>query len=114
MGMRQQHVQAFINVAWRPTRREARHSAAGNALKPNMQVIADRISTQEELDEVISLLVKFEQLPIDTALELLESSNAPARTSGGVELWLDIDDHRLGAEIESLSNFILGRTLMLN
>lgn len=83
-------------------------------MKPNMQVIADRISTQEELDKVISLLVKFDRLPIETALELLESSKGPPRTSGGIELWRDIDDPPLGAEIESLSNFILGRKLMLN
>ena len=78
-----------------------------------MQVMADRISTQEELDEVISLLGKFDQLPIETPLEL-ESSKGPPRTSGGIELWRDIDEPRLGAEIESLSNFILGRKLMLN
>ena len=83
-------------------------------MKSNMQVMADRISTQEELDEVISLLGKFDQLPIETALELLESSKGPPRTSGGIELWRDIDEPRLGAEIESLSNLILGRKLMLN
>lgn len=83
-------------------------------MKPNIQLMADRISTQEELEEVISLLGKFDQLPIETASELLESSKGPPRTSGGIELWRDIDDPRVGAEIESLSNFIFDRKLMLN
>jgi hypothetical protein len=67
-------------------------------VKPNMQVIADRISTQEELDEVVSILATFDQLPIETALELLGSSNGPPPgTSDGIELWLDIDDPPTGS-----------------
>lgn len=85
-------------------------------MKPNMQetVVDDRISTQEELDEVIGLLVNLDQLPVETALELLESSTDPSGSGAGVGLWRDADAHWPGAEIESLSNFILGRRLMLN
>ena len=85
-------------------------------MKPNMQekIIDDRISTQEELDEVIGLLVNLDQLPVETALELLESSAEPSGTGAGAMLWRDADEQRPGVEIESLSNSIVGRRLMLN
>ena len=84
-------------------------------MKPHAQelVIGDRISTREELGEVIVLLVKLRQLPFEATLQSLESeSHSEAE---GLELWTDADgDRRPGAEIEPLTNIILGRRHKLN
>jgi len=80
-------------------------------MKPHAQelVIGDRISTREELGEVIVLLVKLRQLPFEATLESLESSESRSEWEG-LELWSDADDHRRpGSEIEPLTNIILGR-----
>ena len=84
-------------------------------MKPHAQelVIGDRISTREELGEVIVLLVKLRQLPFEATLESLESESRSEKE--GLELWTGADgDHRPGAEIEPLTNIILGRRNKLN
>jgi hypothetical protein len=80
-------------------------------MKPHAQVlvIGDRISTREELGEVIVLLVKLRQLPFEATLESLESSKSHSEGES-LDLWTEADgDHRPGAEIEPLTNIILGR-----
>jgi len=84
-------------------------------MKPHAQelVIGDRISTLEELGEVIVLLVKLRQLPFEATLQSLESESRSEAEE--LELWTDADgDHRPGAEIEPLTNIILGRRHKLN
>jgi hypothetical protein len=84
-------------------------------MKPRAQelVIGDRISTQEELGEVIVLLVKLRQLPFEATLESLESESRSEAEE--LQLWTDADvDRRPGAEIEPLTNIILGRRHKLN
>ena len=80
-------------------------------MKPSAQevVIDDRISTRKELSEVIGLLITQHQLPFEATLESLESSQS--RSEGeGLDLWTDAEgDRRPGAEIEPLTNIILGR-----
>ena len=80
-------------------------------MKPSAQevVIDDRISTRKELSEVIGLLITQHQLPFQATLESLESSQG--RSEGeGLDLWTDAEgDRRPGAEIEPLTNIILGR-----
>jgi hypothetical protein len=80
-------------------------------MKPSAQelLIDDRISTRKELSEVIGLLITQHQLPFEATLESLESSQS--RSEGeGLDLWTDAEgDRRPGAEIEPLTNIILGR-----
>ena len=80
-------------------------------MKPSTQelVTGDRISTRKELSEVIGLLITQHQLPFEATLESLESSRS--RSEGeGLDLWTHTDgDRRPRAEIEPLTNIILGR-----
>ena len=80
-------------------------------MKPSAQelLIDDRISTRKELSEVIGLLITQHQLPFEATLESLESPQS--RSEGeGLDLWTDAEgDRRPGAEIEPLTNIILGR-----
>ena len=80
-------------------------------MKPSAQelVTGDRISTRKELSEVIGLLITQHQLPFEATLESIESSQS--RSEGeGLDLWTDAGgDRRPGAEIEPLTNIILGR-----
>lgn len=80
-------------------------------MKPRVQelVTGDRISTRKELSEVIGLLITQRQLPFEATLESLESSKSHS-DGEGLDLWSDADgDRRPGAEIEPLTNIILGR-----
>jgi hypothetical protein len=80
-------------------------------MKPSGQelVIGDRISTRKELSEVIGLLITRRQLPFEATLESLESSESRSEAEG-LDLWTDADgNRRRGAEIEPLTNIILGR-----
>ena len=73
------------------------------------QEMGDRISTCEELGEVIELLVGLRQLPWEASLESPGSPKRPSEEDV-FELWTDRDrDHRRGAEIEPLTNMFLGR-----
>jgi len=85
-------------------------------MKPRAQelVIDDRISTREELGQVIGLLITLHQLPFEATLESLESSESRSEAEGP-ELWTDADgDRRQGVEIEPLTNVILGLRHKLN
>jgi hypothetical protein len=80
-------------------------------MKPSAKelVIGDRISTRRELNEVIGLLIIQRLLPFEATLESLKSSESSSEAEG-LDLWTDADgDRRLGAEIEPLTNIILGR-----
>jgi hypothetical protein len=84
-------------------------------MKPSAQelVIGDRISTRKELSEVIGLLITQHQLPFEATLESLESESRSEAEE--LQLWTDADvDRRPGAEIEPLTNIILGRRHKLN
>jgi hypothetical protein len=84
-------------------------------MKPHAHelVIGDRISTREELGEVIVLLVKLRQLPFEATLESLQSESRSEAEELG--LWTDADGERWSeAETEPLTNIILGRRLRLN
>jgi hypothetical protein len=76
--------------------------------------IRDRISTRQELGQVIVQLVELHQLSFDHTLESLELSEEHSQEND-IELWTDRnrDDVR-GAEIESLTNIILGRKQLCN
>jgi hypothetical protein len=80
-------------------------------MKPSAQelLIGDRVSTRKELSEVIILLITQHQLSFEATFESLESSQS--RSEGeGLDLWTDAEgDRRPGAEIEPLTNIILGR-----
>jgi hypothetical protein len=71
--------------------------------------IRDRISTRQELGQVIIQLIELHQLSFDATLESLESSED--RSQGhDLELWTDRNpDDLRGAEIVLLTNIILGR-----
>ena len=74
----------------------------------------DRLSTPHELGEVIGLLIVSDQLSM-SALASLESEDS--RFEGiELELWAEADRNRLRevAEIERLTNVILGRSQNLN
>jgi hypothetical protein len=72
-------------------------------------VTGDRISTRKELSEVIALLITQHQLPFEATLESLESSQSRSKGEG-LDLWTDADgDGWPGAEIEPLTNIVLGR-----
>jgi len=80
-------------------------------MKPHMQEMGtgDRIATRQELGEVIVQLVKLHELPFETTLESLESSENRLQEDD-LELWTDSDRDRVReAEIESLTKLILGR-----
>ena len=80
-------------------------------MKPRVQelVTGDRISTRKELSEVIGLLITQRQLPFEATLESLESSKSHSEGES-LDLWTEADgDRRPGAEIEPLTNIILGR-----
>ena len=80
-------------------------------MKPSAKelVIGDRISTRKELNEVIGLLIIQHLLPFEATLESLESSQSRSEREG-LDLWTDAEgDRRPGAEIEPLTNIILGR-----
>jgi hypothetical protein len=71
--------------------------------------IRDRISTRQELGQVIIQLIELHQLSFDATLESLESSEDHSQDHD-LELWTDSDPDGLrGAEIVSLTNIILGR-----
>jgi len=70
--------------------------------------IGDRIATRQELGEVIVQLVKLHELPFETTLESLESSENRLQEDD-LELWTDSDRDVREAEIESLTTMILGR-----
>jgi hypothetical protein len=71
--------------------------------------IRDRISTRQELGQVIIQLIELHQLSFDATLESLESSEDRSQDHD-LELWTDSDpDGMRGAEIVSLTNIILGR-----
>jgi len=85
-------------------------------MKPHMREIGigDRIATRQELGEVIVQLVKLRELPFEATLESLESSEKHLQEDD-LELWTDSDRDRLReAEIESLTQIILGRRQRLN
>ena len=76
--------------------------------------LRDRISTRQELGQVIIQLIELHQLSFDDTLESLESSGEHSDESG-LELWTDRNrDDLRGAEIESLTNMILGRRRLCN
>ena len=83
-------------------------------MKPHAQelLMGDRISTRKELSEVIGLLIIQHQLPFEATLESLESESRSE--AEGLELWTDADGDHPGAEIEPLTNIILGRRHKLN
>ena len=74
----------------------------------------DRLSTLDELGEAIDLLVAKDQLPLST-LTCLESQGSQFE-SNSFELWAEADRDRLSeaAEIERLTNAVLGRSQKLN
>ena len=85
-------------------------------MKPSAQelVIGDRISTRNELSEVIGLLITQHQLPFEATLESLESSESRSEEEG-LDLWTDAGgESRPGVEIEPLTNIILGRRYKRN
>lgn len=74
----------------------------------------DRLSTPHELGEVIGVLIVEDQLSL-TALASLESE--ASRFEGKeLDLWAEADRDRLheAAQIERLTNVILGRSQNLN
>jgi len=85
-------------------------------MKPETQEpgIKDRISTRQELDQVIVQLVKLHQLSLDDTLEPMESSGEPSQEND-LELWTDGDRNgQPAAEIESLTSIILGCRQLCN
>lgn len=85
-------------------------------MKPHTQEmgIGDRIATRQELGEVIVQLVKLHELPFEATLESLESSENHTQEDD-LELWTDSDRDRLReAQIESLTQIILGRRQNFN
>jgi hypothetical protein len=76
--------------------------------------IRDRISTRQELGQVIVQLVEMHQLSFDVTLESLELPEEHSQEND-LELWTDRNrDSLRGAEIESLTNIILGRKQLCN
>jgi hypothetical protein len=76
--------------------------------------IRDRISTRQELGQVIIQLIELHQLSFDATLESLESSEEHSQEND-LELWTDRNpDDLRGAEIVSLTNIILGRRQLYN
>jgi hypothetical protein len=87
-------------------------------MKPHAKALRtdDRTSTREELGEVIGLLLELHQLPFGPTIESLEASESRLGADAEEpELWPDADrDDWSGAEIEPLTNIILGRRHELN
>jgi hypothetical protein len=81
--------------------------------QPELEPGRDRLSTPHELGEVIGLLIMGDQLSI-SALGSLESEDG--RFEGKeIELLTEADrDHVREAEIERLTNVILGRSQKVN
>ena len=81
--------------------------------QPELEPGRDRVSTPHELGEVIGLLIVDDQLSV-SALTALESQNS--RFEGNeLELWAETDRDRVReAEIERLTNVILGRSQRVN
>jgi hypothetical protein len=81
--------------------------------QPAREPKRDRLSTPHELGEVIGLLIVDDQLSV-SALTALESQNS--RFEGNeLELWAEADRDRVReAEIERLTNVILGRSQRVN
>jgi hypothetical protein len=76
--------------------------------------IRDRISTRQELGQVIVQLIELHQLSFDATVESLESSEDRSQDHD-LELWTDSDPDGLReAEIVSLTNIILGRRQLCN
>jgi len=75
--------------------------------------IRDRISTRQELGEVIVQLVELRQLSFDDTLGSLELSDERSQEND-LELWDRNRDDLRGAKIESLTNIILGRKQLYN
>jgi hypothetical protein len=76
--------------------------------------IRDRISTRQELGQVIVQLVEMHQLSFDDTLESLELPEEHSQEND-LELWTDRNrDGLRGAEIEFLTNIILGRKQLCN
>ena len=83
------------------------------AMKSNTYLGArsDRLSTWEELSEVITLLSNLHQLqlPLETALDFVENADA-ASNADDRGLWIDASsEDNTGGGIESLANIIVGR-----
>lgn len=98
---------------WQP---ECTSYGGRQAMKVQERVVGlrDRISTRQELGQVIIQLIELHQLSFDDTLESLESSGEHSDESG-LELWTDRNrDDLRGAEIESLTNMILGRRRLCN
>jgi hypothetical protein len=85
------------------------------AMKPQEREtgIRDRISTRQELGEVIVQLVELRQLSFDDTLGSLELSDERSQEND-LELWDRNRDDLRGAKIESLTNIILGRKQLCN
>ena len=76
--------------------------------------IRDRISTRQELGQVIVQLVEMHQLSFDDTLESLELPEQHSQEKD-LELWADRNrDGLRGTEIESLTNIIWGRKQLFN
>lgn len=76
--------------------------------------VEDRLSTPHELGEVIGVLIVEDQLSM-SVLTSLESEHGPFERNE-LELWAEADRYRLheAAEIDRLTNVILGRSQKLN
>jgi hypothetical protein len=73
----------------------------------------DRPATRHELGEVIGLLIATDQLPL-TIFASFESEDSRSEESG-IDFWMQLDRDRLrAAEIEHLTNVILGRSQTFN
>jgi hypothetical protein len=69
----------------------------------------DRTATLHELRQVIGLLIETDQLPL-TSVASLESEGNRSEDKG-IEIWTEADlDRFLAADIEQLTNVILGRS----
>jgi hypothetical protein len=85
-------------------------------MKPYAHAIGtdDRISTREELGEVIGLLINLHQLPVEATLQFLEDSHSRSEVESD-ELWTEAErEAGPAAQVEPLANFILGRQHRLN
>ena len=85
-------------------------------MQPHVQAPAteDRISTREELDEVIDMLIRLQQLPSEATLQFLVDSDCQSDLESDA-LWT-VSHREAGppAQVEPLANFILGPQQRLN
>jgi hypothetical protein len=73
----------------------------------------DRTATLHELRQVIGLLIETDQLPLSSVASLESEGCQPE--DKGIEFWAEEDLDRLwAADIEYLTNVILGRAPRLN